>query len=190
MRSTFLPRRLLVALCAAATMLFQADDTLAQVGVLNPNPTMPSDVPLGSGAYGSSGGIGIGRGPTPPGPGREKNPAKTMLKSLEGTNYGRYRGRVLYSPDSANSAGSAPVQSDPSSAEAPRAARRGQLVVTMPAGGRPENRWRYQFSQGRWWYEMDGGRWSYFNGSRWVPYQQTRRGVSSARNLRAAGERQ
>jgi hypothetical protein len=106
-----------------------------------------------------------------------------MLKSLEGTNYGRYRGRVLYSPDSANSANSVPRQSGPLSVETPRSARRTQSVAAMPAGGRPENRWRYQFSQGRWWYEMDGGRWSYFNGSRWVPYQPDQSELSARKSV-------
>jgi hypothetical protein len=180
MRSTFSLNKFMAAACAAIAVLSQVEGALAQVGVLNPNPTMPGDVPIGSGAYGnSSGGIGIGRGPIPPGQSGEKNPAEAMLKSLEGTNYGRYTGRAIYTPGEANAASSSPRRPR----QSPAAAARGESVAVSPLGGRPENRWRYRLSQGRWWYKMDGGRWSYFDGNRWVPYRPAA-GVSSARRSR------
>lgn len=174
MRCSFSLRRTLFTLCAATAALNQAKGTLGQIGVLNPNPTMPADVSRGLGGYGaSSGGIGIGRGPVPPGQAREENPADAMLKSIEGTNYGRYRGRALYSPDSSKGARPAPRGQRRRPAEAARA-RRGSSTAIAPNGGRPENRWRYRLFQGRWFYRMEAGRWSYFDGRRWVPYQGSR----------------
>ena len=37
-------------------------------------------------------------------------------------------------------------------------------------GGRPENRWRYQFYEGYWWYWTPERRWAFFNGRRWIDY--------------------
>jgi hypothetical protein len=55
-----------------------------------------------------------------------------------------------------------------SAAAAPKEAQPGSAA---PAGGRPENRWRYRFVRGRWWYWMPDRRWSYFDGNRWVAYR-------------------
>lgn len=33
--------------------------------------------------------------------------------------------------------------------------------------GAPQNRWRYQYSDGRWWYWTPENRWSYFDGRHW-----------------------
>ena len=184
MRHAFLKRTLLV-LCATTAALSYTGGTLAQVGVLNPNPTMPSESRV-LGGYGSSGGgMGIGRGPVPPGEAREENPADAMLKGIEGTNYGRYRGHAVFPQGAANGARSARNRSRPARAAAPPVARRNESAAS-PTGGRPENRWRYRVSQDRWWYLMDGGRWSYFNGSRWVPYRPERHDVSSARRVRTS----
>lgn len=189
MRCAVSLKRMLILLFAATTALSDAGGALGQVGVLNPNPTMPGDATLGGGgSRGSGGGIGIGRGPTPPGQEGEKNPAETMLRGIDGTNYGRYTGRALYTPGDTSAEQPAPQRSrSPTAAASPSPQPSGTAV--SPAGGRPENRWRYRLSQGRWWYRMDGGRWSYFDGRRWVPYQRgpyQRGNVPSARGQRTS----
>ncbi|HET6880390.1 MAG TPA: hypothetical protein VFI31_09560 [Pirellulales bacterium] len=130
------------AICAMAMTLSCIGTALAQVESIEPNPTQPFDIDTDFG-YGPTGrGARFGRGPARPGQPREENPAETMLRDIEGTNYGHYSGRAIA----------------------------GYRGATAPRGGRPENRWRYRFHRGRWWYWTPGGRWSYFNGRRWIPY--------------------
>ncbi|HQU45208.1 MAG TPA: hypothetical protein PK867_20505 [Pirellulales bacterium] len=151
---TLLPRRTSFAILAACAFLGPTGLSLAQVETIDPNPTMPYDMSREIGTYGSSrGGMGLGRGPSVPGQAREENPAETLLRDIEGTNYGRYTGRAIFSPR--ESQGTQRVEG-----------RSGAAAV--PSGGRPENRWRYRYFQGRWWYWTDDHRWSYFNGRRWV----------------------
>lgn len=70
-----------------------AEFALAQVEMLNPNPTMPADIGHELDYRGiSAGGAGLGRISA-----REANPAETLLRSINGTNYGRATGHALFS---------------------------------------------------------------------------------------------
>lgn len=72
--------------------LIAATAAHAQVGALNPNPTMPSGVgsagELEGSHHGSMDGTRIGRGSG------DKNPADIMLRDIGGTNRGRRTGRA------------------------------------------------------------------------------------------------
>lgn len=71
------------------------DSARAQVESIEPNPTQPVDIDTDF-PYGSKrGGAHLGRGVARPGQAREPNPAETMLRDIEGTNYGRHRGHAL-----------------------------------------------------------------------------------------------
>lgn len=70
----------------------------AQVESIDPNPTMPRDVGGRLTYRGSSrGGPGLGRAKA-----GEENPADTLLRSIEGTNYGRATGHSIFSKNRAN----------------------------------------------------------------------------------------
>lgn len=45
-----------------------------------------------------------------------------------------------------------------------------QNATPGPRGGRPGNRWRYQYYNGYWWYWTPNNRWAFFNGRRWLNY--------------------
>jgi hypothetical protein len=64
-----------------------------QVETIDPNPTMPRDIGGRLTYRGFSGG-GIRLGRTTP---RDENPAETLLKSIDGTNYGRATGHSIFS---------------------------------------------------------------------------------------------
>lgn len=124
---------------AACLALFSVRVAGAQVETIEPNPTQPYDIDTDFG-YGPTGrGAHIGRGATRRGQPREANPAETMLRDIEGSNYGHYTGRAIG----------------------------GYRTAVTPRGGRPENRWRYQYHRGRWWYRLPEGGWTYFDGRRW-----------------------
>ncbi|HVA47021.1 MAG TPA: hypothetical protein VNH11_11700 [Pirellulales bacterium] len=164
MRRSFLQRRMLAVLFATSAALCPAGLALAQVESLDPNPTMPYDMSRENGTYRSSrGGIGLGRGPSVPGQAREENPAETLLRDIEGTNYGRYTGRAIF-PQGVEGRKQPAARREAPAGGVSRAA-------AAPSGGRPENRWRYRFFQGRWWYWTSDHQWSYFNGVRWTPYR-------------------
>ena len=134
--------RVLYAILATSLALTSFRLAHAQVETIEPNPTQPYDIDTDFG-YGPTGGRDhIGRGVTRPGQPREENPAETMLREIEGTNYGRYTGRAIA----------------------------GYRTGVAPIGGRPENRWRYRLHRGRWWYHLPDGGWSYFDGRRWRDY--------------------
>ncbi|HEV3340251.1 MAG TPA: hypothetical protein VG125_07835 [Pirellulales bacterium] len=77
-------------LSAAAGWAAVAD---AQVETIDPNPTMPRDVGGRLTYRGfSNGGGRLGR--AKPG---EENPAETLLRSIEGSNYGRATGHSIFS---------------------------------------------------------------------------------------------
>lgn len=69
-----------------------ASGAQAQVETLDPNPTLPYDLSNDFGYGRTNGGAHFGRGPGQP---REENPADTMLREIEGTNYGHYTGHVI-----------------------------------------------------------------------------------------------
>lgn len=129
----------MLATCVALSWLGMAR---AQVETIEPNPTQPYDIDTDFGYGPSGGGARFGRGVARPGQPREPNPAETMLRDIEGTNYGRYTGRAIA----------------------------GYRTAAAPIGGQPENRWRYRFHHGRWWYLLPDKHWSYFDGQRWKPY--------------------
>lgn len=65
-----------------------------QVETIDPNPTQPRDVG-GKLTYRSFSGDRFQLGRTT---GGEENPAETLLKSIDGTNYGRASGHSIFSP--------------------------------------------------------------------------------------------
>ncbi|MGH7140040.1 MAG: hypothetical protein ACREHD_30235 [Pirellulales bacterium] len=131
--------RVILMICAT---LCSTGMALAQVETIEPNPTQPYDIDTDFGYGPTNGGARIGRGPPVPGQAREENPAETMLREIEGSNYGHYTGRAIA----------------------------GYRTGAAPIGGRPENRWRYRYHRGRWWYRLSDGGWSYFDGRRWRHY--------------------
>lgn len=137
--------RLVYAMLATCVALSWIGMAGAQVENIEPNPTQPYDIDTDFGYGPSSGGAHLGRGAARPGQPREPNPAETMLRDIEGTNYGRYTGRAI-------------------------AGYRG--AAAAPISGQPENRWRYRFHRGRWWYRLPNGGWSYFDGRRWRLYAE------------------
>lgn len=70
---------------------------LAQVETIEPNPTQPYDIDTDFGYGPTTGDAHFGRGPARPGQPLDENPAETMLREIEGTNYGHYTGHVLTS---------------------------------------------------------------------------------------------
>ena len=94
MRHTADQFQLLGAILAAATALCGARAALGQVEILEPNPTQPYDIDTDF-SYGPSGGAKFGRAPSKPGQPRDENPAETLLRGMEGTNYGRYTGHAV-----------------------------------------------------------------------------------------------
>lgn len=61
-----------------------------------------------------------------------------------------------------------------------------------PRGGRPENRWRYQYYNGYWWYWTANNRWAFFSGRRWIDYDselanQWARGGTAGRGAMGLG---
>lgn len=51
-----------------------------------------------------------------------------------------------------------------------KAVRGSKRASAGPRGGRPENRWRYQYYNGYWWYWTPNNRWAFFSGRRWIDY--------------------
>ncbi|HEX5470835.1 MAG TPA: hypothetical protein VFW73_03060 [Lacipirellulaceae bacterium] len=72
------------------------DTALAQVETIEPNPTQPYDIDLDFPYNSGYGGARIGRQRARPGQPRDENPAETMLRDIEGSNYGHYTGRALF----------------------------------------------------------------------------------------------
>lgn len=56
------------------------------------------------------------------------------------------------------------------SAHSRSAVRGSRSASSGPRGGRPENRWRYQYYNGYWWYWTPNNRWAFFSGRRWIDY--------------------
>lgn len=91
-----LPMRItLSTVLLLATTISLPRRTQAQVESIDPNPTMPFDMSRDFGYGRSNSGGRFGRDPARPGQPRGVNPAETLLKDMEGTNYGRYSGRVM-----------------------------------------------------------------------------------------------
>lgn len=83
--------RLQAVAFGVATVLHFGASANAQVETIDPNPTMPRDVG-GRLTYRShSGGGRLGRAAK-----GEENPAETLLKSIDGTNYGRSTGHSVF----------------------------------------------------------------------------------------------
>ena len=82
-------RSILVAAIFAGCAIAMPRPTCAQY-----NPLLPAGVGSGTeyygGYYGGGSGIGRGKGPVPEG--GDANPADTLLRQIEGTNYGHYTG--------------------------------------------------------------------------------------------------
>lgn len=86
--------RISVAMLAVGSMLLVAGVCLAQS-----NPLLPAGVGSGSDlsswySHGGTPGLGRGKGPVPQG--GDANPAETLLRHMEGTNYGRYTGHAYF----------------------------------------------------------------------------------------------
>jgi hypothetical protein len=87
-----IPFRWLGRALALLTVVHFAAIAQAQVETIDPNPTMPRDVGGRLTYRGhSGGGVRLGR-ETP----REENPAETLLRSIDGTNYGRATGHSIF----------------------------------------------------------------------------------------------
>jgi hypothetical protein len=84
----------LVALAIFAVLLVPSRAAQAQVETIDLNPTMPRDVGGRLTYRGFSGG-GARLGRSKP---LEGNPAETLLRSIDGSNYGRATGHSLFSP--------------------------------------------------------------------------------------------
>jgi hypothetical protein len=82
----------------AALVLYNVRTGTAQVETIEPNPTQPFDIDTDFPYSSKHGGARFGRGPTRPGQPREQNPAETMLREIEGTNYGHHTGHALLTP--------------------------------------------------------------------------------------------
>lgn len=89
-------RRLPYATVAIGVVLFCSGIAQAQVETIEPNPTQPFDIDTDFGYGPTSGGARFGREPRRPGQPREENPAETMLRDIERTNYGHYSRHALF----------------------------------------------------------------------------------------------
>lgn len=82
-----------------------------QTGSLNPNPLQPSGVGSRAGSdigiTRGGGGTGMGRGVGPTGS-LDENPADTLLKDINGTNYGRRTGSYMFKRQTSGYRGVAP----------------------------------------------------------------------------------
>ena len=114
----------------ASGVLFTASAAQAQVEALERNPLEPegvgADIELEARNQ-SSGGPGIGRTVVGPARRADENPAETMLRSIEGTNYGHRTGRAMRgdaAPAAPRSA-ALPRKPPPRPAVAVESARRG-----------------------------------------------------------------
>jgi hypothetical protein len=95
MRRSSSTTRLFYVAVTAWMALYCIDPIQAQVESIEPNPTQPFDIDTDFGYGPTNGGARFGRGPARPGQPREENPAETLLRGIEGTNYGRYTGHPL-----------------------------------------------------------------------------------------------
>ena len=95
MRLTFLKSQLCYASLATRLALSYVRMTLARVETIEPNPTQPFDIDTDFGYGPSGGGSRFGRGPAWPGQPSEENSVETMLRDIEGTNYGRCTGHAI-----------------------------------------------------------------------------------------------
>lgn len=84
---------ILYELILAAGLATPSSQALAQY-----NPLLPAGVGSGTeysgGYYGGGAGIGRGKGPVPEG--GDANPAETLLRQMEGTNYGHHTGHAYF----------------------------------------------------------------------------------------------
>ncbi|HVX12471.1 MAG TPA: hypothetical protein VHC22_14925 [Pirellulales bacterium] len=173
MRVILRDRYLFLAVLAAFLGLARAGVASAQTGSIDPNPTMPfdpaSELQRHDGASGSGARFGRGTGGQA-GAAAEENPAETMLREIDGTNYGRHRGHAITPNPSQNAQRVTAKRAQRDNAPTPPPSRKVGTVAVGPIGGRPENRWRYHLYRGRWWYQLDGNRWSYYDGTNWQTY--------------------
>jgi hypothetical protein len=87
--------RLMAAALLTAATICHPGLLLGQVETIDPNPTMPRDVGGRLNYYSrGSGGAWLGRATGSPE--TDPNPAETLLRSIEGTHYGRYTGHSIF----------------------------------------------------------------------------------------------
>lgn len=92
-------------------LFFCATVAQAQVDIIYPNPALPRDVGGSlNGRSFSDSGFYLGRANP-----RDPNPAETLLKSMDGTNYGRVTGHSLF-PRSARARNAERHRNDPKQA--------------------------------------------------------------------------
>jgi hypothetical protein len=117
--------RLLRSALLFSVLVCGASVAQAQVETIDPNPTMPRDVGGRLTYRGfSGGGFKLGRTSA-----RDENPAETLLKSIDGTNYGRASGHSIFARKAAprapaNTARRRPLSYDPLPATMPLSQRR------------------------------------------------------------------
>lgn len=88
--------RLVLTILATCATLGWTSMAVGQVELIEPNTTQPFDIDTDFPYSPSGGNVRFGRGPARPGQPRDENPAETLLRDIEGTNYGHHTGRALF----------------------------------------------------------------------------------------------